>query len=49
MFDCDAGYGSSSRHSSSANGSGTHWVGVDMLETQERGKEKLNTSQVSLL
>ena len=49
MFYCYAGYGSSSGHSSGASGGGTHWVGVDLLETQERGKEKLNTSQVSLL
>jgi hypothetical protein len=48
MFNCHASYGSSSRHSSGATGGGTHWVGVDLLETQECGKEKLNTSQVSL-
>ncbi len=48
MFNCHASNGSSCRLSSGATRGGNNWMDVDLLETQEYGKEKFNTSQVSL-
>ena len=48
MLSSDVSNGCTGGYSSGGPRGSNHWLGLDVLETQEGSKEKLNTSEVSL-